>query len=75
MSQSESQDAKLNNEQKLGINVEMELTVAAHANGYAFFQSTILAAVAIDAQNATLLIFSARTILDLLLNGSSEETL
>lgn len=51
------------------------LTITAHANGDAFLQATILTAVAIDAQNAALLVLRARTILDFLLDGAPEEAL
>lgn len=55
--------------------VILVLTVTAHAHGDAFLQATILTAVAIDAQNAALLVLGARTILDLLLDGAPEEAL
>lgn len=51
------------------------LTIAAHADGDALLQATILTAVAIDAQNAALLVLRARAILDFLLDGAPEEAL
>jgi len=51
------------------------LTIATHAHGNALFQAAILTTIAIDAQNAALLILGARAILDLLLDGAAEESL
>jgi len=51
------------------------LTITTHAHGYALFQAAILTTIAIDAQNAALLIFGAGAILDLLLDGATEEAL
>lgn len=55
--------------------VQVLLTISTHAHSDAFLQATILTAVAIDAQNAALLVFRARSILDLLLDGATEEAL
>lgn len=49
--------------------------IARHTDGDALFQSTVLTSIAIDAHYWTLLVFTARPILDLLLNGAPEETL
>lgn len=51
------------------------LTITRHAHGYALLETTVLTSVAIDAQNGTLLILGARSVLDLLLNTATEETL
>lgn len=53
----------------------MKLTISAHAHSDAFLQTTVLASVAINPQNRTLLIFRAWPVLNFLLDASSEETL
>ncbi len=52
-----------------------QLTITAHSDSDALLESTVLASVAIDAENGALLILGARPILDLLLNTPPEETL
>ena len=51
------------------------LTVTGHADSDALLQTAVLAPVAVDTQNGTLLVFSARTVLNLLLNAPPEKTL
>lgn len=51
------------------------LTISAHSNGDAFLQPAVLASIPVDAQNGTLLVLGAGSILDLLLDAASEETL
>ena len=51
------------------------LTVPTQSSCDAFLESAILAAVAIDPEDAALLVLGARTILDLLLNGAAEKSL
>lgn len=51
------------------------LTIATHADGNAFLQATVLAAIPVYPQNAALLVLGARPVLDLLLDGASEEAL
>lgn len=53
----------------------MKLTISAHANSDAFFQSAILAPISIDPKDGALLVFGAGPILDLLLYGAAEEAL
>lgn len=49
--------------------------VARHADGDALFQPTVLAPVPVDAHYGALLVFAARPVLDLLLDGAAEESL
>lgn len=56
-------------------NILVVLTIATHSNGYTFFQSAILTPITVDSEYTALLIFSARAILDFLLNRAPEESL
>lgn len=51
------------------------LTITTHSDGDALLKPAILASVTVDAKNGALLILGARSILNLLLNTSPEETL
>ena len=51
------------------------LTVPRHSGSDAFLQAAVLAPVAVDPEDAALLVLGARTILDLLLNGAAEKSL
>jgi hypothetical protein len=51
------------------------LTISAHANSNTFLQAAILAPIAVHSLDHALLVLSARSILDLLLNGAPKETL
>lgn len=51
------------------------LTISAHPNGDAFFQSAILTPISVDSQDGALLVFSARSVLDFLLDAAPEESL
>jgi len=55
--------------------LKISLTVSAHADSNALLQSAVLAAIPVDSQDGTLLVFGARPVLDLLLDAASEETL
>lgn len=55
--------------------VFFQLTISAHADGYALLEAAILAAIPVDPEDGTLLILGARPVLYLLLDASSEETL
>lgn len=52
-----------------------ELTITGHADRQAFLEATLLAAIAIDADNVAGLILQALFVLDVLLNAAPEETL
>ena len=52
-----------------------ELTISAHANGNAFFQSAVLAPISVDPKDGALLVFRTGSVLDLLLDGPPEEAL
>ena len=51
------------------------LTISGHAHSDTFLKSAVLAAIAVDPHNVTLLIFEAGPILDLLLDATPEEAL
>lgn len=51
------------------------LTVSAHAGGDALLEPAVLAAVAVDPQDAALLVLRARPVLDLLLDRAAEKAL
>jgi hypothetical protein len=53
----------------------MPLTIPTHSGCNAFLESTILTTISVDPQDGTLLVLRARTILDLLLDGTSEKSL
>lgn len=55
--------------------IKILLTIATHAHGNALLEAAILAAIAIDTQNAALLVLGAGSVLDLLLYGAAEEAL
>lgn len=52
-----------------------KLTIAGHANGHALLKATVLASVAIVADNCTLLTLRTRSVLNLLVDRASEEAL
>lgn len=52
-----------------------KLTISAHANSDAFFQSAILTPISVDSKDGALLVFRAGSVLDLLLYGPPKETL
>ena len=51
------------------------LTISTHSRGHAFFQTAVLTSIAVDSLNCALLIFSARSIVDFLLDGAAEKSL
>lgn len=55
--------------------IEATLTISRHANGDAFLQAAVLAAVPVDPQDGALLVLGAGAILDLLLDAAAEESL
>ena len=53
----------------------MKLTVSTHSDGDAFFETTVLTSVSVIPDDSTLLTFRARPVVDLLLDGATEEAL
>lgn len=53
----------------------MVLTISGHADCNALLESAVLTSVPVDAENRTLLVLGARSVLDLLLDASTEEPL
>ena len=51
------------------------LTIPAHARGHALLESAVLASVPVDALDVALLVLGARAVVDLLLDGPTEESL
>ena len=51
------------------------LTISAHPCGHTLLESAVLASVAIDPLDGTLLVLGARPVVDLLLDGAAEESL
>lgn len=51
------------------------LTITTHADGDALFETAILTAISVDSKDAALLVLSARTILNLLLDAPTKEAL
>lgn len=51
------------------------LTISTHSNGDALFQSTVLAAISVYAEDRTLLVLSTRPVLNFLLDAATEESL
>ena len=51
------------------------LTISAHPRGHTLLESTVLASVAIDPLDGTLLVLGAGPVVDLLLDGAPEESL
>lgn len=58
-----------------GLRIKKSLTISTHANGDTLLESAILAAIAIHTLDHTLLVLRARPVLDLLLDGATEEAL
>ena len=54
---------------------KVTLTIPTHSGCNAFLESAILTTISVDPQNGTLLVLRTRTILDLLLDGTSEKSL
>lgn len=54
---------------------KVKLTITAHADGDALLETTVLAAIPVDPEDAALLVLGARPILYLLLDAPSEEAL
>jgi hypothetical protein len=55
--------------------MKMSLTIPTHSGCNAFLESAILTTISVDPQDGTLLILRARTILDLLLDGTPKKSL
>ena len=53
----------------------LTLTIPTHSSCNAFLESAILASISVNSQDGTLLILRARTILNLLLDGTTEKSL
>lgn len=51
------------------------LTVTGHANGQAFFEAAVLAAVAVHAHYQAVLVLHAHLVVDVLLNAAAEKAL
>lgn len=51
------------------------LTISGHAHGETLFEATLLAAVAIDADDGAALVFQAPFVLDVLLDAPAEKAL
>jgi hypothetical protein len=49
--------------------------ITTHSGGNAFLQSTVLAAITIDTQDVTLLVFRTRSVLNFLLYRAAEKSL
>jgi len=55
--------------------MKISLTIPTHSGCNAFLESAILTTISVDPQDGTLLVLRARTILDLLLDGTAEKSL
>ena len=51
------------------------LTIAAHSRSHTLLESAVLASVTVDPLNGALLVLGAGSVVDLLLDGATEESL
>ena len=61
--------------QYLSLLLKSVLTISAHPRGHTLLESAVLASVAVYPLDGTLLVLGARPVVDLLLDGASEESL
>lgn len=59
----------------MGVGSLKRLTITTHADSDALLETTILAAIPVDSQDAALLVLGAGPVLDLLLDTPPEESL